>query len=83
MAARIDCNRGNCAWKSPVPGRIEFGPMSTRRAMCPPGSLHDLVVCDLPHFRSYVLKDGKIFPALKADGGIYEFEPWPAPAADA
>jgi para-nitrobenzyl esterase len=31
---------------------------------------------DLPNFRSYVLKDGKLFLALVADGGIYEFEPF-------
>ncbi len=75
IAARIDCNRGNGAWKSPEPGRIEFGPMATTRAMCPPGSLHDRVLRDLPWVRSYVLKDGKLFLSLMADGGIYEYEP--------
>lgn len=74
VAARIDCNRGNGAWKSPEPGR-----MATTRAMCPPGSLHDRVIRDLPNFRSYVLKDGKLFLSLMADGGIYEFEPFTPP----
>jgi len=32
-------------------------------------------VHDLPNFRSYLVKDGKLFLALMADGGIYEFVP--------
>jgi len=43
--------------------------------MCPPGSLHDQIVKQLPHVRSYVMKDGRLFLSLMADGGIYEFEP--------
>ena len=61
VAARIDCNRGNGTWKSTAPGKLEFGRMATTRAMCPPGSLYDLVMRDLPNFRSYILKDGKLF----------------------
>jgi len=30
--------------------------------------------------RSYVIKDGRLFLALMADGGIYEFEPLPVSA---
>jgi para-nitrobenzyl esterase len=75
LAARIDCNRGAGTWKSPDRGRLEFGPLALTRAMCPPGSLHDRVVKQLPHVRSYVMKDGRLFLSLMADGGIYEFEP--------
>jgi para-nitrobenzyl esterase len=77
VAARIDCNRSNGTWKSTAPGKLEFGPMATTRAMCPPGSLYDLVMRDLPNFRSYVLKKEKLFLSLMVDGGIYEFEPLP------
>jgi len=28
-----------------------------------------------PFVRSYVLKDGRLYLSLMADGGIYEFEP--------
>jgi para-nitrobenzyl esterase len=28
-----------------------------------------------PNIRSYVLRNGHLFLALMADGGIYEFEP--------
>lgn len=75
VSARIDCNRGRGAWKSPEKGRLEFGPMAITRAMCPPESLHDRIVKQLPYIRSYVIKDGHLFLSLMADGGIYEFEP--------
>jgi len=75
VSARIDCNRGRGGWKSSGPNQLEFGPMAITRAMCPPGSLHDQIVKQLPHVRSYVMKDGRLFLSLMADGGIYEFEP--------
>jgi para-nitrobenzyl esterase len=75
--ARIDCNRGRGGWKSSGPNQLEFGPMAITRAQCPPGSLHDQIVKQLPHVRSYVMKDSRLFLSLMADGGIYEFEPAP------
>jgi para-nitrobenzyl esterase len=71
---RIDCNRGRGGWKSAGPGQLEFGPMAITRAECPPGSLHDHIVKRWPYVRSYVIKDGRLFLSLMADGGIYEFE---------
>jgi len=75
MRARIDCNRAQGGWKSAGPNRLEFGPMAITRAQCPPGSMHDQIIRQLPHVRSYVTKDGHLFLSLMADGGIYEFEP--------
>ncbi len=49
------------------------------RAQCPPGSLHDRFVRDLGFIRSYTFRDGHLFLALMADGGIYEFEPHAEP----
>jgi para-nitrobenzyl esterase len=40
-----------------------------------PGSPHDQIVKQWTFIRSYVMKEGHLFLALKADGGIYEFEP--------
>jgi para-nitrobenzyl esterase len=77
MSARIDCNRAQGGWKSAGKGQLEFGPMAITRAMCPPGSLHDQIVRQLPHVRSYVLKDARLYLSLMADGGIYEMEPAP------
>jgi para-nitrobenzyl esterase len=75
LNARIDCNRGRGTWKSSGTSQIQFGVLALTRAKCPPGSLHDQIVKQWPNVRSYVIKDGHLFLALMADGGIYEFEP--------
>ncbi|HEX5576046.1 MAG TPA: META domain-containing protein [Gemmatimonadales bacterium] len=75
LIARVDCNRGRGTWKSSGPPQLELGPLALTRMMCPPGSLHDRIVKQLPYVRSYVLKDGHLFLSLMADGGIFEFEP--------
>ena len=73
LTARIDCNRGRGSWKSSG-SKLELGPMALTRAMCPPGSLDGQIVKHWSLIRSYVIKDGHLFLALMADGGIYEFE---------
>jgi heat shock protein HslJ len=75
LTARIDCNRGRGTWKSSGSNQISFGPLALTRAQCPPGSLHDQIVKQWANIRSYVIKDGHLFLALMADGGIFEFEP--------
>jgi heat shock protein HslJ len=75
LTARFDCNRGRGTWKSDGSSRLSFGPLALTRAKCPEGSLHDHLVKQWPFVRSYVLKDGRLFLSLQADGGIYEFEP--------
>ncbi len=77
VVMRIDCNRGSGTWKSVGPSQLEFGPLAMTRAACPPGSLHDRIVTDLAYVRSYILRDGHLYLALMADGGIYELEPLP------
>ena len=49
--------------------------MAVTRAMCPPGSLHDQIISQWNTMRSYVIRDGRLFLSLMADGGIYEYEP--------
>lgn len=83
VSARIDCNRGHGTWKSSGPNQIEFGPLATTRAFCPPGSLYDQITKQWGYIRSYTLKDGHLFLALMADGGIYEYEPTSAGASSA
>ena len=75
LAVRIDCNRGTGTWKTGGPSQIQFGPLALTRAKCPPPSLHDQIVRQWVFITSYVLRDGHLFLALKADGGIYEFAP--------
>jgi para-nitrobenzyl esterase len=77
LHVRFDCNRGHGSWKSSGAGNLEFGPLALTRAMCAPGSLHDQLVRQWPHVRSYLLKDGRLFLSLMADGGTIEFEPAP------
>ena len=75
LSARIDCNRGRGTWKSAGKNQIEFGAIAITRAECPPGSLHDRILKQWPFVRSYVIKEGRLFLSLMADGGTYEFEP--------
>jgi heat shock protein HslJ len=77
VTARIDCNRGRGVWKSAGANQIQFGPLAITRAMCPPGSLHDVIIKHWDFVRSYVVRNGHLFLSLMADGGTYEFEPIP------
>jgi para-nitrobenzyl esterase len=77
LNVRFDCNRGRGSWTSSGPGNLEFGPLALTRAMCATGSLHDELVRQWPHVRSYLVKDGHLFLVLMADGGTIEFEPAP------
>ncbi|HKU47840.1 MAG TPA: META domain-containing protein [Burkholderiales bacterium] len=77
LVARIDCNRGRGGWKSPQQGRLELGAMAMTRAMCPPGSIDHEIAKRLPHVRSYIIKDGRLFLSMMADGGTFELEPVP------
>ena len=75
VIARVDCNRGHGTWTAAAPNQLQFGPLALTRAQCPAGSLHDHIVKQWGNIRSYVVRDGHLFLALMADGGIYEFEP--------
>ncbi len=77
LNVRFDCNRGRGSWKSSSPGNLEFGALALTRALCPTGSLHDELVRQWPNVRSYVVKDGRLYLSLLADGGTIEFEPAP------
>lgn len=77
LNVRFDCNRGRGSWKSSGPGNLEFGPLALTPAMCPVGSLHDMLVRQWPSVRSYLVKDGRLFLSMMADGGTIEFEPAP------
>ena len=79
-ALRLDCNRGNGTYQVQAAGdgssgALGFGPIAATRAMCPPPHLDERIARDLVHVRSYLLKDGKLYLSLLADGGIYEWAP--------
>jgi para-nitrobenzyl esterase len=75
VIARVDCNRGQGSWTATAPNQLQFGPLALTRAQCPAGSLHDHIVKQWGNIRSYVVREGHLFLALMADGGIYELEP--------
>ena len=75
VAVRLDCNRGRGPWRSPGPNQLELGALALTRAFCGPQSMHDQILKQWGNIRSYVVKDGHLFLALMADGGIYELEP--------
>jgi heat shock protein HslJ len=79
-AFRLDCNRGTGDYKvAPASdgnsGTISFGPIAATRALCPPPHLDERIARDMAHVRGYLLKEGKLYLSLMADGGIYEWAP--------
>ena len=77
---RLDCKRATATWTvTPSPestsGSLVFGPIATTKMMCRPGSRDQRVLRDLLHVRSCLLKDGKLYLSLVADGGIREWRP--------
>jgi len=85
---RLDCNRGMGDYRiTPAAdgssGGLTFGPIAATRALCPPPHLDNRVARDMAYVRSYLLKDGKLYLSLMADGGIYEWAPLQTAAAAA
>ena len=79
-AMRLNCNRGAGQWSAkPVgngaTGNFSIGPLAMTRALCPPPSLDQRVARDMTFVRSFLLKDGRLYLSLMADGGIYVWEP--------
>lgn len=77
---RLDCNRGSGDYKvtaagDGTTGSITFGPIAATRALCPPPHLDERVARDLAYVRGYLLKEGKLYLSLMADGSIYEWAP--------
>jgi heat shock protein HslJ len=73
---QLNCNRANGTWSAApgtnaASGRFEFGPLAATRALCPPPSMDESIVAQSSYVRSYMLKDGRLYLSLMADGGIY------------
>jgi heat shock protein HslJ len=81
VALRLNCNSAAGTWSAeaagsnPSSGRFEFGPLAATMALCPPPSVDEQVTKQAPYFRSYLLKDGRLYLSLMADGGIFVWEP--------
>lgn len=78
VSLRLNCNQGTGAWSatssSPTEGGLEFGPLATTRALCPPPSLDERIAADLEYVRSYIIRDNRLYLSLMADAGIYVWE---------
>ncbi len=79
-AMKLDCNRGSATWKAKPAaggdsGQIKFGPVAGTRALCPAPQLDERVARGFASVRGYLLRDGKLYLSLVADGGIYEWRP--------
>jgi len=79
-AFRLDCNRGTGDYTvkpagDGVSGTMSLGPIAATRAVCPPPHLDERVARDMAYVRGYLLKEGKLYLSLMADGGIYEWVP--------
>jgi len=76
----LNCNYANGNW-SAVPssdgksGQFTFGPLAATRALCPQPSMDEHIVSQAQYIRGYLLKDGRLYLSLMADGGIYMWEP--------
>jgi para-nitrobenzyl esterase len=77
VGMQADCNRLRGSYAYTAPSGLEFGALMSTRAACPPESLYNRVVKDMPFVRSFVIKDGRLHLALMADGGIYNYSPMP------
>ena len=80
VTMRLNCNRASGTWSAEPTtdgrsGRFEFGPLVTTRALCPPPSLDESIAAQAEFIRSYLLKNGRLYLSLMADGGIYVWEP--------
>lgn len=79
LSLKLDCNRGTSTWEEgphhATGSGLTIGPVASTRALCPEPSMGAFVARALPDVASYVLRDGKLYLALKMDGGIFEFAP--------
>lgn len=78
LSARLDCNRGKGNWNNFVAnssgGSLIFGPLAVTRALCPKPTLGERIEGHLPYVRSFIIRDGRMFMSLMADGGIIVWE---------
>ncbi|MEZ5811621.1 MAG: META domain-containing protein [Rhizobiaceae bacterium] len=74
-AIGADCNRGFGSWRSEAAGQLEFGPIATTKAMCPPGSLFGTYLASLGQVSGYEIKEGHLHLATTAEGSGVELEP--------
>jgi heat shock protein HslJ len=72
LSFKADCNVGGGSYT--VEGsQIEFGPMMSTMAMCPPESLYDQYLALLGQVESFAEENGKLVLVLKDGAGVMRF----------
>jgi hypothetical protein len=84
VSMRLDCNAATGTWSAEpagdgTSGRFTFGNLAATMAVCPPPHLDERIVSDAEFIRGYLLREGRLYLSLMADGGIYGWEPFEAP----
>ena len=79
VSMQLNCNRANGTWSAEPAadgrsGGFVFGPLAMTRAFCPPPSMDQSVAAQAGFVRSFVLRDGRLYLSLMADGGILVWE---------
>lgn len=77
---KLNCNLATGTWSAEASsdlssGQFNFGLLAATRALCPPRSMDEHVLSQAPYVRSFLMKDGRLYLSLMADGGIYVWEP--------
>jgi len=78
---QLNCNRAHGNWSATpssddgTSGNFEFGPLASTLAICPPPTMDEHIIRQAQYIRGYLLKDGRLYLSLMADGGIYVWEP--------
>jgi heat shock protein HslJ len=85
-ALKLNCNSAKGSWKSEPSadgssGKFEFGPLAATAALCPPPSMDEEVSKQAQFVRFYLLKEGRLYLSLLADGGVFAWEPIPSAVA--
>lgn len=76
----LNCNYANGTWSAKpssdgMSGQFAFGPLAATRALCPAPSMDEHIVAQAKYIRGFLLKEGRLYLSLMADGGIYTWEP--------
>ncbi|MBP0049273.1 META domain-containing protein [Marinobacterium sp. AK62] len=77
---QLGCNRVTASWSAQqasdaTSGHFELGAVEGVSAVCPPTSLEKQILSQAGFIRSYLLKEGRLYMSLMADGGIYAWAP--------
>lgn len=80
VTMRLNCNHAGGTWFAEpggngASGRFQFSKFMGTRAVCPPPSLDERILRHAEFIRSYLLKNGRLYLSLMADGGIFAWEP--------